>query len=224
MVVWTVRADRRKGRVRLEYPTHLLYTSAGNSGCGCHDMMGITTGRRLRHVQFVFLIILVIGRGAFTPAAAQLGTSGDSFKFDPTLVEQWKEAEIHIPPFPDDSNLLPVPTAPADTIKLYVHAGSVSRGTDRVLRFTLIVESSGGARNVLYDGIRCETREYKTYAIGTAGRTLEPVDEPKWRPIPNYARNAFQDQLYKFYACDGTSSARAPEDLIRRIKYPSLNE
>ena len=134
-------------------------------------MMGMTTGRKLRYARFVFLIILIIGSGAITAAAAQLDTSGDSFKFDPSLVKQWQEAEIRIPPFPENSNLLRVPLAPALTLKLYyVDSGSAPHATDRVLRVTLIVESSAGTRNVFYDGIRCETRECKTYAIGTANR------------------------------------------------------
>src|SRR3972149_2945326 len=94
---------------------------------------------------------------------------------------------------------------------------SLSRGPDRVARFSLVVESPSGARSVFYDGLRCETREYKTYAIGGPEQAFTPVKNAAWRPIPRPANNAFRYHLYHHYMCDAHASARTPEDLVRLL-------
>jgi hypothetical protein len=147
------------------------------------------------------------------------GNEPDTFDFDETLVEKWKESDVAVPPYPNDRDLLAVPMPSADTLKIYVDRQSISRAPDLVARFTLVVESPSGARSVFYDGLRCETRQYKTYAIGTANRTFVPVEHPPWRVIPRPEINAFRDYLYRSYVCDKHDSARPPEDLVRLIKY-----
>lgn len=139
--------------------------------------------------------------------------------FNPNLVEQWKEAEIPPPAFPQDTDLVVVPLGPTDRLKLYVDSKSVSRDADRVLRLTLVVESPSGTRNVFFDGVRCETRQYKTYATGAPTGSFEPVKNPQWQDIPRVPYNAFRFYLYKHYSCDdSSSSARAPQDVLERIK------
>lgn len=147
------------------------------------------------------------------------GNEPDTFSFDESLAEKWKESEVAIPPYPDDRDLLPVPLQATDTLKIYIDRKSISRAPDRVVRFSLVVESPSGARSVFYDGLRCETREYKTYAIGTANRTFALRPNPSWQTIPRSETNAFRDHLYRRYVCDEHDSARAPEDLVRLLKY-----
>lgn len=138
-------------------------------------------------------------------------------QFDPSAVKVWRESAPTIPAYPDDHHLLAVPLGPRDTLKLYLDEKSLSRAADRVARFTVVVESARGARNVLYEGLRCETREYKTYAIGTPERVLQPVKEPRWQAIPYSETNAFRYHLYKDYVCND-STARAPNELMHAIR------
>lgn len=147
------------------------------------------------------------------------GNEVDVIPFDETYAKKWKESKVAIPSYPDDRNLLPVPMNVNDTLKIYIDSKSLTRAKDLVERFTLVVESPSGARSVFYDGLRCETRQYKTYAIGTANHTFEAVKEPRWRTIPRAAINAFRDNLYRNYICDGHASARKPEAIVRLLKY-----
>ena len=61
------------------------------------------------------------------------------------------------------------------TLKIYLDEKSISLAQDEIVRFTLVVETSSGTRNVFYEGLRCDTREYKTYAVGTLDKTFEPI-------------------------------------------------
>ena len=147
------------------------------------------------------------------------GDEPNEFSFDEKYVEKWKESAIVLPAYPDDRDLLPVAMNSTDTLKIYIDGKSISRAQDLVVRFALIVESPSGARSVFYDGYRCETRQYKTYAIGTAQRTWSPVANPRWQTVSRSEINAFRDIIYRRYACDGQKSARTPEDLRRQLQY-----
>jgi CNP1-like family len=195
---------------------HLLYTA--------RPMQGATRfiSQRVGGKGFFFarLLLFMAGFVAIFPLHAKrdaYGMEKEHFDFDDSQVEQWKESEIGLPPYPRDENLLAVPLPATDTLKIYIDRASLSRGPDRVARFSLVVESPSGARSVFYDGLRCETREYKTYAIGTPEQTFTPVKQAVWRPIPRPAANAFRYHLYQHYICDAHASPRTPEDVARRL-------
>ena len=146
------------------------------------------------------------------------GNEPNEFPFDEKYAEKWKESAIVLPPYPDDHDLLPVAMGSTDTLKIYIDGKSISLAPDRVARFALIVESPSGARSVFYDGYRCETQQYKTYAIGTSQHTWSPAADPQWLTIPRSEINAFRDVIYRRYVCDGQKSTRSPEDLRRLLQ------
>lgn len=148
----------------------------------------------------------------------RVGEEVQEFPFDESLVEKWQESKTVIPPYPDDNDLVAVPPGVTDTLKIYLDRKSISRAPDRVARFTLVVESRSGARSIFYDGLRCETKQYKTYAIGTENHTFVPASDPQWRTIPRPEINAFRYRLYDRYVCDEHNSARAPEQILRLLK------
>jgi hypothetical protein len=147
------------------------------------------------------------------------GEEPNEFAFDEKYTEKWKESKITLPPYPDDRELLPVPMNSTDTLKIYIDEKSISRASDRVARFALVVESPSGARSVFYDGYRCETRQYNTYAIGTSQHTWSPASNPQWQTVPRSEINAFRDVIYRRYVCDGQKSARSPEELRHLLQY-----
>lgn len=198
------------------HDAHLLYTA--------RPMQGATrfTTWRVGEKRFFFarLLLFMAVFTAISPLHAKrdaYGMEKDYFDFDESQVEQWKESEIALPPYPRDENLLAVPLPAADTLKIYIDRVSLSRGPDRVARFSLVVESPSGSRSVFYDGLRCESREYKTYAIGSPEQAFTPVKNPVWRKIPRPAANAFRYHLYQHYICDAHASPRTPEDVARRL-------
>ena len=180
----------------------------------------ITWGVGGKTIFFARLLLCLALSAAVYPLHAkrdQYGIEPEHFDFDESKVEKWKESGISLPPYPKDENLVAVPLLATDTLKIYIDRQSLSRGADLVARFSLVVESPSGARSVFYEGLRCETREYKTYAFGSPERIFTPAKEAVWRRIPQPATNAFRYQLYRQYICDTHASARTPEDLARLL-------
>lgn len=129
----------------------------------------------------------------------------------------WKEIEAQIPAYPRPENLILFETAPAGH-QFYVDAPSVSVGDDGVVRYTLFVKTAGGAINVSFEGIRCETREQKYYAVGRRDGTWMRARDPVWKRIEVREFNRPHQVLYADYFCDGkapVANTRAAVDALR---------
>ncbi len=140
--------------------------------------------------------------------------------FDESKAEKWKELESPLPAWPEDAHLIRVRMPVTYTLKVYIDEKSISRLADGIARFTLVVESPSGVRNVFFEGYNCETREYKTYATGTSDKTFDPIKKPKWERVQYYDVNAFRFQLLRYNICDpnSLSTALRPQDFVRRLK------
>lgn len=171
----------------------------------------------MRHYLNSLFIVWSIG-APLAPASVR----ADPYPFpassyNDSATAQWRESDVTLPAYPTDAALLLVPVSAGDTFKLYIDRVSLSLGTDKVARLTLVVESPQGVRNIFYEGFRCETREHKTYAIGSSDRQWSALSQSRWQSIRPVEHNGFRYQLYKHYVCDGAGSARTPVDLLQVI-------
>ncbi len=177
----------------------------------------MTDGRKALVHGFLIAVVSFLSSSAAL-AAKDYFSNEPKFNFDPSLVEQWKEADVRAPAYPRDADLVAVTLGPTDTFKLYIDTKSVSLASDRVLRLTLIVESSSGTRNVFFDGMRCETRRYKTYAVGSSDGKFVPAKNAQWQDIPRPSQNGFRFHLFQHYVCNDISLAVSPREFLDRLK------
>ncbi len=158
------------------------------------------------------------------PIVDKLPNAGD---IPPEQIEeyQWEEGETKIPPYPKDGDLMEFYVDGANPqLRFYIDEKSLSTGElDKVARYTLVIKSKTGAKNIFYEGIRCDTEEYKTYAFGVGKDKMKPVREPKWRPIQNFKHVKYRVDLLNFYLCK-SPWPRAPEDAINAIKHPTAQQ
>lgn len=83
--------------------------------------------------------------------------------------QRWEELEARLPPAPQPQNLVALNTAETVRHRYLVDRNSLTVGTDGVVRFVMVIETTGGARNVSFEGLRCDTKESKLYAFGQSG-------------------------------------------------------
>ena len=131
----------------------------------------------------------------------------------------WKEVEAPLPPFPEEADWIPFKVGAVHDTKFYVDGKSVSMGGDDVIRYSLVVVGSGGARNVSFEGMRCGTGERRSYAFGHADRTWSKARSSQWVRIAGTSNNHYV-ALYSDYFCAiGKDSIRTPEDARRALLY-----
>lgn len=155
------------------------------------------------------------------PKAYRRGESGPN----PVPEEgPWKEAEVALPPFPQDSDLIEFQPTGLTRFKFFIDGSSLSVGPDAVIRFSLVIRSPEGARTVSYSGVRCKSREWKDFAYGR-GTRWEPNSDPAWRPIIELNSNNYQYTLASDYFCFGGVFSAGPKGsaktIVRGLKYPT---
>jgi len=137
--------------------------------------------------------------------------------------KEFKEIEVALPPYPEESGLLEFQLRRNSANRFYVDRNSISIGPDRVVRFSAVIKSASGALNTSYEGMRCKTSEYKVYAYGIKNGEWMKAHDSQWRWIERSSGD-FRFALYKDYFCDIEAIAgRNEKDLVANLKGNSLN-
>ena len=135
----------------------------------------------------------------------------------------WVESEAPPPPVFDMNKLLAFTGAVSSSLVYGVDPSTIRiTNTDGVVRYVLVATSSSGARNVMYEAIRCSTGEFKTYARYSLDGRWNNVAEPQWRSM--FENMPSKHALYMAGAavCDGAAPVSTVAAMVRRLKNPNL--
>lgn len=139
--------------------------------------------------------------------------------------QQWQEGDTKLPEAPKKENLLPFFVSTTTENRFFVDSESISIGPDRVVRYTLVIQTSGSATNTSYEGMRCETRERRLYALGRSDGSWSAARNKDWAKIQDGDVNRQYAALFFEYFCpDGITVANATEAkrLLRKGEERSL--
>ena len=138
-----------------------------------------------------------------------------------TEKKDWREIEAELPAYPKAENLVPFSGGAATPHRFFLDAHSLSIGTDGVVRYTLVIKTSGGATNVTHEGIRCDERQQKTYAIGQPAGGWTRARDPQWRYIEYRTFNNHHRLLHNEYLCvNGREPVQTPKEIVRLLREP----
>lgn len=115
----------------------------------------------------------------------------------------WQEIEVLMPPAPRQEDLLPFYVSAASDNRFFIDGATLSVGADGVVRYVLLVLTPGGARNVTFEGMRCETRERRIYASGRLDGSWSKVRKNEWARIQEVYANRQHAALFLDYFCPG---------------------
>jgi hypothetical protein len=132
--------------------------------------------------------------------------------------KSWKEIQGQLPPAPKPENLARVQTGSATSNLAYVDTAAISIGADGVTRFTLVLKTSGGATNVTYEGMRCQTREQKLYAIGHRDGSWARARATEWRRVVLRDLQPYYHTLYHEFFCPAGVTPTPVKDAVQALK------
>ncbi|WP_454765016.1 CNP1-like family protein [Cupriavidus campinensis] len=178
------------------------------------------TGRRMRAGLLLAAACLALA-GCKTTSKGM--PEEESQWVNPFEEKAFKEAEAPLPPPPRDADLIPFSVNGSGDFRFAVDSKSVSVGAaDKVVRFTVVITSPGGGRNVNYEGMRCDAFERKLYATLPQGATEwipnRSEDRDTWYRMETRARNAYAATLARDFFCDGRTVAGKPEKMVADLK------
>lgn len=137
--------------------------------------------------------------------------------------KKWQEVVVQLPAAPQQENLLPIYVSAATDNEFFVDGSTLTVTADGVVRYVLVVQTSGGARNVSFEGLRCETRERRIYASGRPDGSWSKSRNNEWRRIRDVAANRYHAALFGDYFCPEGVIVRNVEearDALRRGRHP----
>lgn len=143
---------------------------------------------------------------------------GRTSLFEEEAKAAWKEIEPDFPAFPLNANLIPLDLGSESTASSFVDEKSLTLAEDGVVRFTLVVRGAGGAQNVSFEGIRCETSERKLYAISRGGKEWVRPRGDEWQRIRDNAFNRQYALLAKDFFCPMGSIRPNQEEIVRSLR------
>ncbi len=130
----------------------------------------------------------------------------------------WKEAAVEMPAPPQAAGLRAFDIGSTSPNAFFVDEQSVTVGEDRVVRYTLVVRTPGGAENVTFEGIRCATGERRIYASGRKDGTWTPMKSSEWQPISVNNYNRPRAALAYDYFCDGPAAPRDRKHALQLLE------
>jgi hypothetical protein len=90
-----------------------------------------------------------------------------------------------------------------------------------VVRFNVVIESSGGARTINYEGLRCKTRERRLYAFGQPDGTWIESKGSTWilmQKQQHKMHNAYPAVLAYDYFCLDLEPPPSAEVAVSRLR------
>ena len=161
-------------------------------------------------------LLLPIGL-AFCIALA--GCAGDPLEsgVDPFAPMVFKEGATAMPLNPPNpSTTQPFYVSQQTIFKFAVDIDSILIGNDGVTRYIVILTSPNGNSQVQYEGIRCDSFQWRLYGTFEGGVWKEnPL--ASWRAIQDNAPNRYQAALAQGAFCNFTSQEKNIKTIIQSL-------
>jgi len=137
---------------------------------------------------------------------------------------EWAEERVELPAYPDKEKMVKIDfDRSGQRFEFFIDPQTLTVGDDGVVRYVLMLRSPSGSENIMFEGIRCNKRDYKTFAYGTAKETFRPLTRPAWKEITKTSNSWFRHDLWKHYFCfdeERLDAAHTQERILRRLNIP----
>jgi len=147
-------------------------------------------------------------------AYAEWGDFDIEFEAD----KPWVELSAQLPPTPKAENLVEFNVSSAARHRHFVDTASISVGEDKVVRYTVVVEAAGGAKNVSFEGMRCETGERRLYAYGHSDGTWSKARNSGWEGIKFRSLLSYHKALYEDHFCPDGINVKDGKEAAQNLR------
>lgn len=160
---------------------------------------------------------VIVAGCSHTPANPKDDTT---FHYLLDRTSEWTENKVEtLPPLPNARDLIGFDVSQNTPLHFAVDGKSLDVGSDGVVRYTVVITSPTGARNVNYEGIRCDTYEWKLYAGLNADHDgWDRTVANDWTRIENGNLNAYHAALYQDYFCQNKVPMGTTKAILDNIR------
>lgn len=162
--------------------------------------------------QLVWLGLSMIALGAFAQVASD----------DP----DWEETAAPPPPSFNKDRLIPIDMPSYVTLSFGVDPATLVITPDGIVRYVVIASNPAGSISAMYEGIRCSTGEFKTYARFASNGQWSLIKAPSWRDMyDTQLPSRHAKSLARQGVCDGMALAsNSVEAVVKALKNPTQGQ
>jgi hypothetical protein len=133
----------------------------------------------------------------------------------------WQEqAQTVLPETFSLEGLIPVANPTRSSLSYGIAPDTVTVGPDQVVRYVVVAQSATGAMNVLYEGVRCDTREVRIYGNWRADSGWRVREDGQWQALRN-ANSRYAQTLANDGFCDVRIVFGSAEQIVKRLREAS---
>jgi hypothetical protein len=179
------------------------------------------------HLKLFALAVACVATGALLAGCSSSGSKQPTpqkdadFHYLLDMPTNWTENKVDtLPPLPNQADLLPFEVSQNTPLGFFIDAKSVSVGSDGVVRYTVVVTSPSGARNVNYEGIHCDNYTWRLYAgLNEDHDGWDRTVANDWTRIENGDLNAYRASLYQDFFCANRIPVGSANTIVNNIRY-----
>jgi len=140
------------------------------------------------------------------------------FDFEFENEKPWVELAAQLPPAPKAENLVEFNVSSATRNRYFIDTASISVGEDKVVRYTVVIDAVGGAKNIAFEGLRCETAERRLYAYGHPDGTWSKARNAGWEGIKLRSLLSYHKALFEDHFCPDGINIQEASQAVRSLK------
>lgn len=139
---------------------------------------------------------------------------------EPDEEDEWEELDVRLPPFPEPDQFHTLASQlPDSRLEIQLDPDSIRVGSDKVVRYLLRIRSPGGAANLFYEGLRCDTAQYRTYAYAGSQGDWQRMRGSDWQALNSGGTSRYRQLLQRRYFCDPANGQLPADEVVERIRY-----
>ncbi|KVW99060.1 CNP1-like family protein [Thiobacillus denitrificans] len=140
------------------------------------------------------------------------------FDFEFESDKPWVELSTQLPPYPKPENLVEFNVSSATRNRHFVDTASISVGEDKVVRYSVVIEAAGGAKNVSFEGMRCATGERRLYAYGQPDGSWSKARTAGWEGIKFRSLLSYHKALFEDHFCPDDIRVKDAKEAVRNLR------
>ena len=136
-----------------------------------------------------------------------------------TLDPDWKESDTPAPPTFSPARLIPLDMPPYVSLKFGIDPNTLAITPDGIVRYVVVATNASGSMTAMYEGIRCATGEFKTYARFNSSGEWDPINEPKWLELTGNQPSKHALAFARQGACESkATTASSTAEIVKALK------
>ena len=127
----------------------------------------------------------------------------------------WKETEAPPPPAFSKDKLIKIDMPQYVSMRFGVDPATFVITPDGIVRYVVVASNESGSISAMYEGIRCSTGEFKTYARFSSNGQWSLTKDPQWRDMYDTSLpSRHAKSLARQGVCDGMAMAASSVAVI----------